>query len=91
MILEKYEFDGVHFDYEYPLSLNAWHYYNSFLVSLDKKLGDKITYAAKLAKNGIVIGENEIGAEILQAEVVLRQSIVLTLGEINLQKYLKSY
>ncbi len=42
-VLEKYDFDGVHFDYEYPLSLNAWHHYNSFLVSLDKKLGDKYT------------------------------------------------
>ena len=39
-VLEKYNFDGVHFDYEYPLSLNAWYYYNNFLVSLDKKLGD---------------------------------------------------
>ena len=39
-VLEKYNFDGVHFDYEYPLSLNAWHYYNNFLVSLDKNLGD---------------------------------------------------
>ncbi len=39
-VLDKYDFDGVHFDYEYPLSLNAWHYYNNFLVSLDKKLGD---------------------------------------------------
>ncbi len=39
-VLDKYDFDGVHFDYEYPLSLNAWYYYNNFLVSLDKKLGD---------------------------------------------------
>jgi len=39
-ILDEYNFDGVHFDYEYPLSLKAWHYYNNFLVSLDKKLGD---------------------------------------------------
>ena len=39
-VLDKYNFDGVHFDYEYPLSLNAWHYYNNFLVSLDKKLGN---------------------------------------------------
>lgn len=39
-VLDEYNFDGVHFDYEYPLSLQAWHYYNSFLVSLDKKLGD---------------------------------------------------
>jgi hypothetical protein len=39
-VLDKYDFDGVHFDYEYPLSLKAWHYYNNFLVSLDKKLGE---------------------------------------------------
>lgn len=39
-VLDKYGFDGVHFDYEYPISLNAWHYFNNFLVSLDKKLGD---------------------------------------------------
>lgn len=39
-ILDKYDFDGVHFDYEYPLSNDAWKHYNKFLVSLDKKLGD---------------------------------------------------
>ncbi len=39
-LLDKYDFDGVHFDYEYPLSTKAWFYYNNFLVSLDKKLGD---------------------------------------------------
>lgn len=39
-VLDKYDFDGVHFDYEYPLSLKAWHYFNNFLVSLDKKLGE---------------------------------------------------
>ncbi len=39
-VLDKYDFDGVHFDYEYPLSSNAWYHYNKFLVSLDKKLGD---------------------------------------------------
>lgn len=39
-VLDKYDFDGVHFDYEYPLSFKAWHYYNNFLVSLDKQLGD---------------------------------------------------
>ncbi len=42
-VLEKYDFDGVHFDYEYPLSLKAWHYYNKFLVSLNKALGEKYT------------------------------------------------
>ncbi len=39
-VLDEYGFDGVHFDYEYPISLKAWYYYNKFLVSLDKKLGD---------------------------------------------------
>lgn len=29
------------------------------IVLTDKKLGDKITYAAKLAKNGIILGEEE--------------------------------
>ncbi|MBQ3499791.1 MAG: glycoside hydrolase family 18 protein [Clostridia bacterium] len=42
-MLDKYDFDGVHFDYEYPLSNNAWKHYNAFLVSLDKKLGDEYT------------------------------------------------
>lgn len=39
-VLDEYDFDGVHFDYEYPLSRKAWRKYNKFLVSLDKKLGD---------------------------------------------------
>ncbi len=42
-VLDKYGFDGVHFDYEYPISDKAWKYYNKFLVSLNKKLGDKYT------------------------------------------------
>ncbi len=39
-VLNEYGFDGVHFDYEYPLSKKAWRHYNKFLVSLDKELGD---------------------------------------------------
>ena len=39
-VLDKYDFDGVHFDYEYPLSDKAWYYYNRFLYKLDKELGD---------------------------------------------------
>ncbi|MBR5438075.1 MAG: glycoside hydrolase family 18 protein [Clostridia bacterium] len=39
-VLDEYKLDGVHFDYEYPLSLKAWRHFNKFLVSLDKKLGD---------------------------------------------------
>lgn len=40
-ILDEYDFDGVHFDYEYPLSKKAWRIYNRFLVSLDKQLGER--------------------------------------------------
>lgn len=39
-VLDEYNFDGVHFDYEYPLSSKAWRHYNRFLVSLDEQLGD---------------------------------------------------
>ncbi len=39
-VLIEYDFDGVHFDYEYPLSSKAWRNYNKFLVSLDEELGD---------------------------------------------------
>lgn len=39
-VLDEYDFGGVHFDYEYPISSKAWKYYNNFLVSLNKKLGD---------------------------------------------------
>ncbi len=39
-VLNEYGFDGVHFDYEYPLSNKAWRNYNKFLVSLDNVLGD---------------------------------------------------
>ena len=42
-VLDKYDFDGVHFDYEYPISTKAWRYYNKFIVSLDKALGDEYT------------------------------------------------
>lgn len=42
--------------------------YNVTVVLTNKKLGDKITYASKIAENGIVIGENEIGAKILQSK-----------------------
>lgn len=47
-VLDKYGFDGVHFDYEYPISAKAWKYYNNFIVSLDKKLGD---YSLGVASN----------------------------------------
>lgn len=39
-VLDKYDFDGVHLDYEYPISDKAWFYFNNFLVALDARLGD---------------------------------------------------
>lgn len=39
-VLDEYDFDGVHFDYEYPLSSKAWRHYSKFLVSLDEQLGN---------------------------------------------------
>ena len=40
-VLDKYDLDGVHFDYEHPLSTKAWNKFNKFLVSIGKKLGDR--------------------------------------------------
>ena len=40
-VLDKYNLDGIHFDYEHPLSVKAWYNFNRFLVSMGKKLGDR--------------------------------------------------
>ncbi len=42
--------------------------HSATVVFLDKKLGDKLNYASKIAKFGIVIGESELGAKTLQAK-----------------------
>ncbi|MBR2998596.1 histidine--tRNA ligase [Candidatus Saccharibacteria bacterium] len=42
--------------------------YSTTLVLSDKKLGDKLSYAAKVAKHGVVIGEAEVESKILQAK-----------------------
>ncbi len=60
-ILDKYNFDGVHFDYEYPLSRNAWKYFNKFLVSLDKKLG-KYTLGVAMSDWNIEFSTASVGA-----------------------------
>ncbi len=39
-VLEKYDFDGVHFDYEYPITDDAWYYFNRFIISLRYVLQD---------------------------------------------------
>lgn len=41
-LVNRYDFDGVYFDYEYPLNYINWTPFNQFLVRLDSLLGDKI-------------------------------------------------
>ncbi len=48
--VQKYSLDGVHFDYEHPLTLTAWNDFSKFIISLDKVMPDKIIgFAAGLA------------------------------------------
>ncbi len=39
--LVKYGFDGIFFDYEYPVTKADWSVFDEFLISLDKYLGDE--------------------------------------------------
>lgn len=41
-LVDKYDFDGVYFDYEYPMDYTNWTPFNLFLIRLDAKLGKKI-------------------------------------------------
>lgn len=40
-VLDKYGFDGVVFDYEFPLRSKDWKAYDKFIVSLNSVLGDE--------------------------------------------------
>ena len=42
--------------------------YNTTAILTDKKLGSKLEHATKLARNGIVIGEEEVNSKILKAK-----------------------
>lgn len=60
-------------EHEYDESLNVADKlrakgYNTTVVFLDKKLGDKLNYASKLARNGIVIGEEEVNSKELKVK-----------------------
>ena len=56
-------------DYSFQIAEKLRDKGNSVTIVLtDKKLGDKLTYAAKLAKNGIVIGESEASSNQLQVK-----------------------
>ncbi len=39
-VLEKYGFDGIVFDYEFPLRKKDWKAFDKFIISLDNVLGD---------------------------------------------------
>jgi|LSQX01.2.fsa_nt_gb GH18 family chitinase len=49
VVLEQYEFDGVFFDYEYPLGEDNWKKFDDFLYSLDKTLGDEYKIGAAIS------------------------------------------
>ena len=58
-------------EYDYAFSVaNKLHEQGSSttIVLTNKKLGDKLTYAAKLASKGIVIGESEVSSNQLQVK-----------------------
>lgn len=40
-VMQKYSFDGVFFDYEYPLKAKYWKAYDNFIISLNNTLGDE--------------------------------------------------
>lgn len=48
------------------------------VILLEKKLGDKITYAAKLAKRGVVVGEAEVsGGDLMEKDFRTGETIKL--------------
>ncbi len=44
-LLDKYNFDGIFFDYEYPIDMNFWSDFSRFLVRLNKATDKKIGLA----------------------------------------------
>lgn len=40
-VLDKYNFDGVVFDYEFPLRNKDWKAFDKFIINLDETLGDE--------------------------------------------------
>lgn len=60
-VIQTYDFDGLYFDYEYPLKSKHWHMYSDFLVALDAQLGDRLLGIA-LADWGIGLNREAIDA-----------------------------
>lgn len=48
-VLDKYGFDGIFFDYEYPIKSKYWKAFSNFIVSLDSVLGDSYEIGAAVA------------------------------------------
>lgn len=48
-LVNKNDFDGVFFDYEYPLKKEYWEDFDNFLISLDEKLGDDYIIGAAIS------------------------------------------
>lgn len=60
--LQKYGFDGVFFDYEYPLKSKYWKAFDSFLVSLDNAFGEDYKIGVALADWNAKQGKKAITA-----------------------------
>lgn len=56
-VLDEYDFDGVYFDYEYPVDEVNWNSFNAFIVSLDSYLGD--SYKIGMALSDWDLGQSQ--------------------------------
>lgn len=56
-VLDTYDFDGVYFDYEYPIDEVNWNSFNAFIISLDSYLGDE--YKIGMAMSDWDLGQSE--------------------------------
>lgn len=61
-LLKKYGFDGVHFDYEYPITSDAWHCFNKFLISLRSYLRDEYTLGVALSAWNVSLTPRAVSA-----------------------------
>ena len=48
-VMEKYSFDGIVFDYEFPLRSKDWKAFDKFIISLDGVFGDEYKIGMSMA------------------------------------------